>query len=242
MIDETKGLLPRFPGELPTRNLGEPILLTEIRVDGVAAESAAEGSQARLWTRLFLTSDSPYFHRVIEGLEVFIASAARRVGSPINLKRASSILLVIHPDTTAKLWIDTAAVSIAAMAKRAVSAGEIVFESDIIDVVAVDFPDVEIGPSDKIIYVFREAWRFGLGFDFNPKNEFDRDTFARELGTLFRKLKYRHLYELLENPTQFSQLTAAGWFPFSEIIGHEFKDLLQASEAGFALAETEKNC
>jgi hypothetical protein len=135
--------------------------------------------------------------------------------------------------------MDTAAVSMAAMAKRAVSAGEAVFDSDIIDVVAVDFPDVEIVPTDKIIYVFREAWRFGLGFDFNPENKFNRDAFARGLGTLFRKLKYRHLYELLENPTLFSQLTAAGWFPFSEIIGHEFKDLLQASEAGFALADAE---
>jgi hypothetical protein len=239
MTDEAKGLLPKFPGEILSLNLSEPILLTDVRVDGVAAESAAEGSPVRLWTRLFLTSDSPFFHRVIEGLELLIADAARRVGSPINLQQANSILLVIHADATAKLWMDTAAVSFAAMAKRAVSAGEPILERDIIDIVAVDFPDVEINSSDKIIYVFREAWRFGLGFDFNPEKEFDRDTFARGLGTLFRKLKYRHLYELLENPTQFTQLTAAGWFPFSEIIGHEFKDLLRASEAGFPLAETE---
>ena len=125
------------------------------------------------------------------------------------------------------------------MAKRAVVAGEPVFDGDIVDITALDFPAVEIGSADKVLYLFREGWRFGLGFDFNNEKEFNRAAFTRELGTLYRKLKYRHLYELLENPTLFSRLTSAGWFPFSEIIGHEFKELLDACEAGFSLKNVE---
>jgi hypothetical protein len=232
-------LASHIHGELPVKNRGDPIRLTAVRVDGVAAESAEEGAPVKLWVRLFLTSDNPYFHRVIDGLEGFVAEHTLRAGSMINIKQANSVLLVVRPDMTADLWVDTVAVAMNAMSKRAVTAGEVVYDSDIIDIVAVDFPDVPIGSEDKVVYLFREGWRFGLGFDFNQAGQFNREDFCKEIGTLYRRLKYRHLYELLENPALFARLTTSGWFPFSELIGREFRDLLLACETGFSFAEAE---
>ena len=123
--------------------------------------------------------------------------------------------------------------------KRAVSAGNVVVEGDITDVTAMSFPRVKIGEGDKVLCLFREAWRFGLAFDMNPEGKLDVDAFSLTLGTLYRELRYRHLYEAFANPMIFDRLVTAGWFPFAEIISAEFKDLLQHCEAGFDVSEIE---
>ena len=149
------------------------------------------------------------------------------------------MLLVIHQDQTAELWVDTAAVNLAVLIKRAVQAGAVVFESDIADVTEMRFPCVDIRPTDRMLYLFREDWRFALFFDFNPDGELSLDEAARALGTLYRQLKYRHLYDVLADEVTFGRLMQAGWFPFVEIISGDFKGLADACEAGFDLNDAE---
>jgi hypothetical protein len=57
----------------------------------------------------------------------------------------------------------------------------------------------------------------------------------RDLGTLHRQLKYRDLYDAVSDQKIFAKLVAAGWFPFVEIIGSEFRSLADSCEAGFEL-------
>jgi len=73
----------------------------------------------------------------------------------------------------------------------------------------------------------------------NPDGKFNPDEFASTLGTLYRELRYKHLYDALSNQELFDRLVSAGWFPFAEIITAEFRDILRHCEAGFDLAETE---
>lgn len=94
----------------------------------------------------------------------------RQAGANVNFGRTDNVLMVIRPDQTAELWVDGVAVSLNILAKRDIQAGTAVFESDIADVVGLDFPCVYIGPNDKVFYLFREDWRFALFFDFNPNN------------------------------------------------------------------------
>ncbi|MEX0853612.1 MAG: hypothetical protein WD036_10090 [Bauldia sp.] len=222
-------------------NAGEPIELTGVKLAGFSAENARAGEVVRVWTKLALTSDEPIFHRMVEGLSGSLAAHAQEAGRPINLTRASSVLLVIRPDETAHLRVDSAAVVMNALAKSAVKAGTPVFERDIADVTELRFPAVDIKPTDRLLYLFREDWRFALFFDFNPEGNLSLDEAARTLGALYRNLKYRHLYDALSNEVVFGRLVQAGWFPFADIIRQEFKSLALASEAGFALddAETE---
>lgn len=186
-----------------------------------------------------LTSDDPDFHKIIDGLGPVITDMARKAGKYVDLRHANSVLMVVRPDETAELWIDTAAVSLSAVIKRDVPAGSIVFESDLADVTEMRFPLVEIGPKDKLLYLFRQEWRFGLFFDFNPNGKMSVDEAAKALGALYRRLKYRHVYDLLENGAVFERLVQSGWFPFVEIIGAEFRALASACEAGFPLDEAE---
>jgi len=150
------------------------------------------------------------------------------------------MLLVLKPNTIAELWLDTAAVSIQCVVKRAKKAGTAVFENDIADVTGMAFPCVDIGTEDKVLCLFRQDWRFGLAFDLNPEGKLDLDGFNKILGALYREMRYKHLYEALGETETFDRLLAAGWFPFVEIIGSEFKDILNHCEARFDMAEIEK--
>jgi len=225
-------------------NLGEPIRLKDVNIAGFSAEAVEGGKPGEaertvsVWTRHSLTSDDPAFFPIVEGLATFIQSAAIAVEQPVEMSRHHSVLLVIKPDKTAELWADTAATSLSMLARRSIAAGAVVFEHDIVDVVAMSFPLVSIEPGDQVIYVFREGWRFGLHFDLGGVR--DVSHFHRELGSLFRRLRYRHLYDQMANPALFERMTNSGWFPFAEIVGSEVRALLVACENGFDLAQEEQ--
>ncbi|WP_247541537.1 hypothetical protein [Bradyrhizobium sp. 168] len=220
-------------------NLAAPVKLSGLQLHGVSADAARGGDTVKVWTRLSLTSDDHFFHRVVEGLSNHIEHMARQSGQTVNLKRADVALLVVRPDDTGDLWVDAAAVALQIMAKRNMAAGTVVFENDIGDVTGMGFPLVAIGKRDRVVCVFREGWRFALFFDFNPGGDFSVSDMQRDLGTLYRRLKYRDLYDAIADQAVFSHLIAAGWFPFVEILGPEFQGLANSSEARFDLDDAE---
>jgi len=226
------------PGML-AGNLGEPIKLPNLLLAGVSAEAARGGQNVKIWTRLSLTSDDRIFHRIVEGFAAHVEHMAREGGLDVTLSKFGCILLVIHPDNTGELWLDTAAVLLKVLAKRPIESGKVLFENDIADITAMSFPMVEISKQDRVLCIFREGWRFALFFDFNPDGDFSIENMERDLGTLHRQLKYRELYDAIADQIVFGQLIEAGWFPFVEILPREFRELARHCEAGFELDEAE---
>jgi hypothetical protein len=229
---------PRRPGVL-IGNAGEPIKLTSLQLHGVSAGAGRGGDTIAIYTRLCLTSDDRFFHRVVENLSKHIEYVAQKCGHSVNLKRGHTILLVIHPDDSGELWVDAAAVAMQIMPKRDMIPGSVVFEGDVADVTGMSFPLVQIGKEDRVVCIFREGWRFALFFDFNPKSDLSIPDMQRDLGTLHRRLKYSDLYDVIANQAIFSRLVAAGWFPFAEIVGAEFDTFSNCCEAGFELGDEE---
>lgn len=222
------------------RNSGEPLRFSNVEpLAGFMAEPGRGGQQGKVWTRLVLTSDEPLFHRLAENLSNVVSHWAQQAGKSVSLSRAKTVLLVMKADKTAELWLDTAAVTTQCSIKRSLSAGSVVFENDIADITGMGFPCVTIEATDRVFCIFRQDWRFGMAFDFNPDGNLDLEGFTSALGTLYRELRYRHLYEALADQAVFDRLAGAGWFPFVEIIAGEFKDLLRQIEAGFEIAEIE---
>lgn len=225
---------------LDVRNVGEPLRFKDVEpLAGVAAEPTKAGQAAKILTQLAIDSDVPLFHRLVDNLDGVVRHMAEKTGYAVNLRRADTVLLVMKPDSSAELWVDTAAVAMQCRIKRAVAAGAVIFENDIADVTGISFPCVTIGDKDKVLCLFREGWSFGLAFDFNPAGKLDLDGFSRALGTLYRMLRYRHLYQAVNDPTIFGPLLAAGWFPFVEIITDEFRNLAVYVESGFDISEIE---
>jgi hypothetical protein len=220
-------------------NAGKPIRLSGMQLDGISAEAGRAGESIKIWTRLCLTSDDRFFHRVAESLNSHIEFMARQSGHVVNLKNAGYVLLVAHPDNTGELWVDAAAVALLIMPKRDMVAGSVLFNNDIADVTGMSFPRVDIDEKDRIVCIFREGWRFGLFFDANPDGQLGIPEMQRDLGTLYRRLAHRDLYDAIADQATFSRLLAAGWFPFVEILGAEFQSLAKPSEAGFELGDEE---
>jgi len=220
------------------RNIGEPLRFANVEaLGGFSMEAAKPGQTLQVCTQLALTSDDPLFHRLVENLAGVVNHMAQQAGIGVRLSRADTVLLVYKADKTAELWLDTAAVSVRCAIKRDIAAGTAVFANDIADVTGMGFPCVNLEATDKVVCIFRRDWRFGLAFDFNPDGKLDVEAFTTTLGTLYRELRYRHLYEALDDPVIFDRLVATGWFPFAEIITSEFRDLLRHCEAGFDVAE-----
>lgn len=238
--EESPASAGRPPITGSVRNIGEPLRFTNVEpLAGFTAEAAKGGQQIKVWTKLALTSDKPLFHRLVENLANVINHMAQQAGIGVNLRRADTVLLVLKSDATAELWLDTAAVSIRCAVKRAIAAGTVVFEHDIADITGMSFPCVTFGPADKVLCLFRVDWHFGFAFDMNPEGKLDLEGFTTTLGTLYRELRYKHLYDALSEPVVFDRLLTAGWFPFAEIITAEFRDLLHYCEAGFNVGEIE---
>ncbi len=220
-------------------NLGKPIILHDVLLSGVSAEAALPGASVKVWTRTSMSSDQAVFHRVAPNLLSVLKHHIQQVGIHRTLDRAATILLVIKPNKLAELWIDTAAIVRETRVKRNVPALSVVMESDIADVTGMWFPSAEISVEDQIVVIFREGFRFGLFFDFNPNGCLNIVNAKRDLGALFRQLRYADLYSVLANETTFKRLVTAGWFPFIEILGTEFKTLSDACEAQFSLVAAE---
>ncbi|MEN6081597.1 hypothetical protein [Chromobacterium piscinae] len=221
-------------------NLGEPLRFKDVeQISGFVAETANPGQVVKVWTRHALISDEPLFHWLVDSLDGVIRHMAQKAGVGVSLRRADTVLLIIKPDNTAELWMDTAAVAVRCAVKRVIGTHTAVFEKDIADVTGMSFPCVEIGAEDKVFCIFREGWGFGLAFDFNPKGQLDLEGFQSLLGMLHRQLRYRHLYQAVTDPVVFGTLVAAGWFPFVEIITSEFRELARQAESGSDIAEIE---
>nr|WP_210246984.1 hypothetical protein [Agrobacterium tumefaciens] len=220
-------------------NVGEPIRLKELNLAGVSAAPAKEGDTAKIWTRMSLTSDELMFHTIAENISGVLIHAAQENGAGIRPDRVDMLLLVIKPDNSAELWADTAAVTMHAMLNRSVQGGALIFDSDITDVVGMWFPKVDITERDRILCLFRTKWSFALFFDMNREHPLNIEAAQRDLGTLHRRLYYRHLYEMVENELNMQRLARSGWFPFAEIISREFAEIANYSNAEFDLTELE---
>lgn len=222
------------------RNSGEPLRFANVEpLAGFSAEVGNGGQEIQIWTKLGLTSDDPLFHRIAKNLAGVINHMAQQAGTAVSLGRANTVLLLLKPDATAELWLDTAAVSIRCSIKRTIATGAVVFEDDIADVTGMSFPCVSFEEADKVLCLFRQDWRFALAFDMNPDGKLDLEGFTNLLGTLYRELRYKHVYDALANSVLFDRLLSTGWFPFAEIINTEFKDLLRYCEAKLDLSEIE---
>lgn len=223
------------------RNIGEPLRFENIEsLAGFSAEPGKGGQNIKIWTRLALTSDEPLFHRLVDSFAGAINYMASQAGTAVNLRSADTVLLILKPDNSAELWLDKAAVSLKCVVNRSMKAGTVIFERDIADVRGMGFPCVEIGEKDKVLCLFRQDWRFGFAFDMNPDEKLDLAEFEATLGTLYRQMRYKHLYDALNNVALFDQLLLSGWFPFAEIINSDFKEVLNHCESGFDLEEIEE--
>lgn len=185
------------------------------------------------------TSDHHIFHRMGGGVMKVLQAACDASGHSVRVERASSVLAIIKADETAELYLDTVAITIQVRLKAACEAGQPVMSNQLTDILSLEFPAVDFDPTDQIIFVFREGFRFGLYFDLT--RQLDVREMGLSLGAVMRQVKHSEAYSALTNAVIFDAMNAAGWFPFIEIQSEEFSHIYTSLLENRELDKVEKN-
>jgi RNA-directed DNA polymerase len=111
-----------------------------------------------------------------------------------NINRA---LLVINKDHSAKLYVNDFEETAKIKPSRDIKAGEAVFLSDISEIQAINFPGVDIQPTDRVVYLTRAGFIMGLYFNFTE--EIEPEKLADELANLKKRIFFEdHLQKSKE--------------------------------------------
>jgi len=200
----------------------KPLIKEHISIDGVAAESADAGMEVSVIQRGFTTSFQPYFTKIADDLMKICAL-------PIN-DSINEVLIIIKKDNTAKIYLKFPMILQSRVKKNITyNANAVVYSEDIFDIGEIEFRDsiyeIKIEKEDKIIFLFRVHWKFGVFFDFTK--DMDLEQLKKDLAYYYKRLYFYDLYSFIENEKNFDDLTNDGWFPFIQLIGKKFDKIMQ---------------
>lgn len=141
--------------------------------------------------------------------------------------------MLIKPDNKGYIYYKFP-FGIQVVAKRDVEAYRVVFKKDIVDITSIFFKDivVDLNPQDgdRVIWLFRQNWTFGLFFDLSGMLK--SESILEEMGVYYRRLSYLGEYLFLEKSSNFTRILEDGWFPFVALIGEGMEDLRTYYEEG----------
>ena len=195
----------------------EPEVQNVENLAGISMKAANKAEQVEILQKGFFTSyQNDNCHLFTQILNQF---------SGLDMENLNRILIVMRNE---KSYIyRNYPVTLRVKSKMDIEPYRIVFENQILDITEVRFKDaifdLNLKDGDKIVWLFRIDWGFGLYFDFSGQMKVDY--LWQELGLCYRKLKFNSMYLFLSNQDNFDALMNRGWFPFVQIIGNQFEDL-----------------
>jgi len=204
----------------------KPVIKENILVDGIAAETIAKDSRGKIIQKGFLTSLQSNFVTVINNLlQLFHLIQSK--------DSVDTLVILIDKNNTAKIY-SKFPLSVQLRVKKDIKKDSLVTKEDIFDMNRIEFKDriyeINIKEEDKIVFLFRIDWKFGLFFDFTKKMSID--DLKMELAYCYKKLFYYDLYAFIENQVYFKDLIRDGWFPFIQLVGNDFEKIMQYYKEG----------
>ena len=183
---------------------------------GLAMNVARPGDNVKVRQTGFFSSydddHRPYFGQIL--------------GQFAGLGRRPNELLVVIRDSKARIH-KAVPLMLMVRAKDAIRSGRAVYEDQILDIEEVRFRDalfeVDIRDGDKIVWLFRVDWSFGLYFDFSGTLE--TADLWKTLGQCWRAMHFHAVYAFFDDPANPDRLIDRGWFPFVQLSTEEFRQL-----------------
>lgn len=118
------------------------------------------------------------------------------------------------------------------IAKTPIQANRAVFKSQVVDVTEIRFKDSVFAPDirdgDKLVWLFRIGWSFGLYFDLS--GEMRTAELWETLGYCYKSIDSHSLYSFLSRSGNPERLIERGWFPFIQLSPTEFGQLKRGIE------------
>lgn len=166
------------------KDIYKPKIIDNFLIDGVAAETISSGQTGKILQKAFISSLDETFPLI--ATNIFSLLLGMDPSASLN-----SLLVIIKRDNKAYIYSQYP-FGTQVFLKRSVKAHSDVFKRDIADITGVFFKDdvIDLNPQDgdKIIWLFRENWSFGLFFDLSGK--LDSEKTLKELGYYYRFLSY----------------------------------------------------
>ena len=200
---------------------------------GLALSAATAGGTVEVLTRAFFSSyDDDHRHYFSQ-----ILSQLPGLHDP-TLNQA----LVVIRENTAYVY-KLFPLSMNALAKTPVRPGRAVFQNQIVEVTEVRFRDSVFEPDirngDKLVWLFRIGWSFGLYFDFS--GEMRTADLWETLGQCYKSIDSHSLYSFLSHSGNPERLIERGWFPFIQLSPEEFRQLKHGIETPSEMDVIEKS-
>jgi hypothetical protein len=143
------------------------------------------------------------------------------------------MLCVIHPDLSAEVFVNEGGLRLRVRAAKALQAGEAVYEEDIVDIEALEFPGAGVPADAGVACVLSAGWRKGFFFDVSPfvgdRPPRDYDL-SRVLGSFFAYLLNQAVFNLQES--HWGTLFKEGWFPFVSLPKRILRPMISAVKSG----------
>ncbi len=202
------------------------------RIRGFAEHAAAPDQKLAVCTRGFFTPDDGYrFYSKLESLQ---SLALRPYFEAGGLPATITHFLVVMQGEMGQVFVNEPPILVNMVGRRAITAGEKIYKSDVGGIGAVRFVDLEISPNSGIIFYFTIGWRRGLFFDLRPLEGEPLGDIDRILGEHYDRLWFSDLYSI---PNElWSKIFDTGWFPFIHLIGGTFESLPHFLERGIVPA------
>lgn len=151
--------------DLTTDEFYKPTIKKVDDLAGITAEPATSEQECEIITKMFVDSDFPNFGDITTRMiKPFYASQPQ--------DHINKLLVVIKKDNNAKIYEKfPLTMKMTMMVNK--KPGLVVFEDEVKDISGVFFRntlgEIDIEDGDKVLYLFRVNWRFGLFFDFSKK-------------------------------------------------------------------------
>lgn len=209
------------------------IQIPELKIDGFAMSHGLAGETVKVAIYDWMTSDDPDFFVIVRQLVAVLSHALSPQGIYLDERGITDLVLVLHVDRSATLYIGQLSITLEASAKREIKAGEVVTQADVADVRRLRIGGIATEETDRVIVCTRIGWKFCLFYDLRRDKKLDVDGMEKRLAHLYRLVHFEAAYAAMGDEALKAQLLKDGWFPFTEIIATEFPRLVNCYRNNF---------
>ena len=201
----------------------KPKIMDSQDIDGFALNYGFEGDPIEISKKGWITSFDPDFN----------ASATQIVNmysNEIGINKINALLVLIR-DKITYVFNNFPITKVVYLSNaQTIKAGTIIYKNQLIDILRIKFEDkfykFEFYKGDKIIYLFRNEFNFGLYYNF-LKND-NIDIVEQDIAKVYNLLDYNHIFSTLNNDHLFPKIFNDGWFPFISLIRFDnFKHIIE---------------
>jgi hypothetical protein len=203
-------------------------------IGGFALQNALPDQVVAIEVRGMALSDDARFHNYLKHV-----SAVFLHPNKIRPERVTHFVIVVHDDWSADIYVnDEITLLLEISAKKAVNAGQEITVNDIADIRRLQIANITLKPTDKVVVCIKVGWKYGVLFDLGRPDPLDVPTLETDLGKIYRRLSFEHVYRAIESEALAGRLFGDGWFPFVELLGTEYDLISEAYRADFNIDGT----